>query len=309
MFEKMFDAQAIARGYRVVLSGIGGDEVLGGIPTAGPELANYLSRLQFYRFFKQGLAWSLASRDPLPHLLWRAATFTLGLYFPALRDQRPLPRWLALRLRKLGANGTSANLTFRKRLLARPSALSNGRAWTSTVETLPNLHPGNFARYEYRYPYLDRDLVDFLFRVPRAQVTKPGRRRALMRSALKHLLPSEVLERRRKAYVSRSPLMALRESRPTVEALLAQPRMAEYGLIDATALRCEAEPVVTGSEGDKWPYLMKALVFEIWLRNNSDIFSGHHQTATMPRSSFELVERPNGLTRVTSPRPAEQISQ
>jgi len=53
------------KGYRVILSGIGGDEILGGVPPASPELANYLMAGEFRRLLKQTTAWCLASRTPV----------------------------------------------------------------------------------------------------------------------------------------------------------------------------------------------------------------------------------------------------
>jgi asparagine synthetase B (glutamine-hydrolysing) len=56
-----------------------------------------------------------------------------------------------------------------------------------------------------RYPFLDKDLVNYLFSIPREQILRPGRRRSLMRRALANIVPHEVLERRRKAYQLRAP--------------------------------------------------------------------------------------------------------
>jgi asparagine synthase (glutamine-hydrolysing) len=149
---------------------------------------------------------------------------------------------------------------------------------SSILETLPSRHPSTGTRYEYRYPYLDRDLVDFLFRVPREQIVRPGRRRSLMRRALKELLPAEVLERRRKAYISRGPLIALREADKKVDATLTNPLIAELGFVDATALRCCFETVLRGEETDQWPYLLKVVVLEQWLQ------SGPHGLEAMEES-------------------------
>lgn len=53
-----------------------------------------------------------------------------------------------------------------------------------------------------------------------------------MRRAFKGLVPTEILERRRKAYVSRSPVAALQNAHDTIAALLAKPLSAEHGFID-----------------------------------------------------------------------------
>src|SRR5260370_5063789 len=68
--------------------------------------------------------------------------------------------------------------------------------------------------YEKRYPYLDRDLLEFLYAVPREQLLRPGQRRSLMRRALVGIVPNELLQRKRKAFVSRGHLVALKENWP-----------------------------------------------------------------------------------------------
>src|ERR1700678_632466 len=51
-------------GYRAVLSGLGGDEMMGGVPTPLPELADLLARLDLTAYFRQSFAWALAKRKP-----------------------------------------------------------------------------------------------------------------------------------------------------------------------------------------------------------------------------------------------------
>jgi len=45
--------------------------------------------------------------------------------------------------------------------------------------------------------------------VPREQLVRPGQSRSLMRRALVNIVPNEILNRRRKASVSRKPALAL----------------------------------------------------------------------------------------------------
>src|SRR5437588_10080990 len=63
--------------------------------------------------------------------------------------------------------------------------------------------------YEKRYPFLDRDLLAFMFTVPRDQVVRPAQRRSLMRRALASTVPDEFLNRKTKAYVSRAQMVGL----------------------------------------------------------------------------------------------------
>ena len=59
-------------GSRVVLSGIGGDEVMGGVPTPTPELQDFLARGRFGALAHQLKIWALVKRKPWLHLLLEA---------------------------------------------------------------------------------------------------------------------------------------------------------------------------------------------------------------------------------------------
>jgi len=205
--------QAIGgRGYRSIISGIGGDEVLGGVPTPLPELADLLVTLRLLKLAKQATAWSLAKRVPLLQMFYRTAFFAAALYRATPPRAISTPPWVNRELAAL-ACAQSGGFNHYDRFGARPSALSNGQAWWAIQGSLPHLYPGMLTRYEYRYPYLDRDLVDYLYRIPREQLVRPGLRRSLMKRALGSYLPPEVLTRRRKAYVVHGPLAELRAAR------------------------------------------------------------------------------------------------
>jgi asparagine synthase (glutamine-hydrolysing) len=252
--------------YRSILSGVGGDEVLGGVPTPLPELADYLLSGDFGQLFKQAFAWSFATRKPLSRILGETVAFTAALYWPARVNGARLSPWLLSRVKDLCA--ATANPPRAKVLGFRPSAISNGQAWWFIIETLPHLFPPLLTRYEYRYPYLDRDLIDYLFRIPREQLVRPGRRRSLMRRALRHIVPREILERQRKAFIIRGPLSLLRQSQEKINTLLADSLAAQRGLIDPNVLRSELQ--LTTTNGDpKWCVsILKTLDIELWMRAN-----------------------------------------
>src|SRR5258705_3185864 len=83
-----------SQGNRVVLSGIGGDEVTGGVPTPTPELEDLLARGQFRRLAHQLKVWALNKRKPWFHLLFEAARGFFPLALVGLpKHKRPVP-WL-----------------------------------------------------------------------------------------------------------------------------------------------------------------------------------------------------------------------
>jgi asparagine synthase (glutamine-hydrolysing) len=274
------------RGYRVILSGIGGDELLGGLPLPTPELGDYLVAGEFAKLARQGLQWSLNKRTSLPHLLWDTVASTLDLYRRPHPDKSTIPPWLSRSGRKACADAAHDDQAHERRIGFCPSALYNSNAWWSMLETQPHLTPGLLSRQEYRYPYLDRDLVDFLLQVPREQLIRPGRRRSLMRRALKSIVPEEVLERRRKGYLVRGPLASLQTQRLLIATLFADPLTAACGFIEPVEFRKALDWTLNGKDLKWMRGILKTVKLELWLRANSD--NPSERSAGAPAANYSV---------------------
>src|ERR1700745_2897009 len=85
--------------------------------------------------------------------------FTSTLYGPTCSHKLTLPEWIGVGTRRY-LKRTHDKALSTALLPHRPAAISNGIAWWSILETLPHIGPSFLKRYEYRYPFLDRDLVD-----------------------------------------------------------------------------------------------------------------------------------------------------
>jgi len=252
--------------YRAILSGVGGDELLGGVPTPMPELADYLYTGKILTVLWRASQWCMVARRPIIHMLRDTAAFTAGLYKTPRVNRDSVPPWLSPELRSLCTGPRACPGSKRAPFADRPSAIANGQAWWAVLETLPHLVPNLLGCYEYRYPYLDRDLVDFLHRIPREQMVQPGRRRFLMRRALREIVPVEILERKRKAYISHGPLTGLRTAREKIEELFSNPLSAEYGLIDRDEFLRAFRSELAGEL--RWiGALAKTIGIELWLRS------------------------------------------
>lgn len=265
------------KGYGSVLSGIGGDEVLGGVPIAYPELADYLVSGNLQALLRQSIAWSLVDRSPLVHELYETAKYAYRLYSYPKFSAIPVAPWISplLRIRALEANGTSDDISSRWGIA--PHRLSNGEAWWSIMETLPHLSPQILFRPEYRYPFLDKDLVTYLFSIPPDQMLRPGRRRSLMRRALSQIIPREVLERRRKAYQLRAPMLALMAAHAKLEETFATSLLGNAGFIDLKQFRISLDDAARGDP--RWRQaLLKTIALELWLKSiagsKSNVLSG-----------------------------------
>ena len=195
-----------SHGNRVVLSGTGGDEVTGGVPTPTPELEDLLARGQFRKLAHQLKVWALNKRKPWFYLFFEAAR---GFFPPALMGvpKHEAPAfWLNpgfVKRNRSALHGYESRLNLFGSLPTFQENVSTLQALQRQLgcEALPS-----GLLYEKRYPYLDRDLLEFMYSVPREQLVRPGQRRSLMRRALAGIVPDEVLNRKRKAYISRAPI-------------------------------------------------------------------------------------------------------
>jgi asparagine synthase (glutamine-hydrolysing) len=259
----------LQRGFKSILSGIGGDEVLGGVPTAYPELSGYLASGEIGQLLRRAMDWSLVDRDPIILTLFKTVSYTTELYWKAGLPEVAAPPWISAALKRRIKDidlqdAMLPSLPFR--IGVAPHRLDNRRAWLSILESLPHLMPQILSRPEYRYPFLDKDLVNFLFSIPREQLVRPGRRRSLMRRALVGIVPPEILERPRKAFQIAAPLKAIRHAHAKLERVFQESVLADLGLIDAQALRTSLRATADGRT-EWWQALLKTIATELWLQS------------------------------------------
>lgn len=188
--EEAVQRAAAAQGVRVMLSGWGGDEV-----------ASFNGRGTLEHLLLRGHWWRLAvacrASGTGP---WRLLLdHVLPLIAPALmRELRRLRRGKPTRARR-----GFAEASFRSRLRPRPEPvlryLDPRRAQLQLLDS-PHLTRG-FEEWaaagarrgiEYRYPLLDRRVLEFVLGLPPDQFAHGGRSRLLMRRALRTVLPPEV---------------------------------------------------------------------------------------------------------------------
>ena len=253
------------QGYRSILSGIGGDEVLGGVPDGRPELADHLIRGRIGTVLKRAVAWSLPDRNPLTGTLSNTMQYALGLYLRNNPKRRAIPDWLSKSLCKSFVELERTTELVPNRLGVAPHRLENAVTWWHIMETLPHLSAQILFRPEYLYPMLDKDLVEFLFSIPPEQLVRPGRRRAMMRRALRGIVPDAILERRRKAFQLRAPLSAIQAAQEKLERLISTSIIADMGFIDVDAFILALRATAAGrTQG--YHAILRAIAYELWLQ-------------------------------------------
>jgi asparagine synthase (glutamine-hydrolysing) len=253
------------KGYRAILSGIGGDEVLGGVPNGLPQLAGYLVSGHFGTLFRQAVAWSLPDRIPLIETIAKTARYAVNLYTHRDSPSSRIPFWLSPQLRDCASNSQAMDMVPARPGIA-PHRLDNARTWWQIMETLPHLFPQLLFRPEYRYPMLDKDLVEFLFSIPQEQLVRPGRRRFLMRRALRGIVPEEILERRRKAFQLHAPMRAIGKAYPKLQRLFSQAIIADMGFINLEALQTALKRTADG-DAACYQAILRAIAYELWLKS------------------------------------------
>ena len=233
--------RAASMGVRVLLSGLGGDH---GVSFNGRGHLPHLLLSGSWR----ALAAEHRAQD---HAAWRfLARIVLRLLHPALPVM--LDRW---------RNGLSARRRwfidpeFARR--AKPLVLPPQRLIGVRRAQLRFLQDGRLGEFqglwrargvrsgvEYRFPLLDRRLLELALSLPPEQFRRPGHNRWLMRHALRPVLPPEVRRNRDKTDPARfEPLMdAIAEALPAVRRRIAgrTPSRARY--VDVPGLLEHLDP-------------------------------------------------------------------
>jgi len=255
-------ASLAATGSRVILSGIGGDEALGGVITPIPELADLLTGGHLLRLAKQAFAWALAQKKPLHHVfrdtLRPFLPFGLGSDTPC----QPAP-WLEPAFIKRHHQALCGYASGLKLFAALPSFQANVQALDALRRQIGCTNSPN-AFYQKRFPYLDRDLWEMVCAIPREQLVRPGERRSLMRRALNGIVPDEIRNRKRKAFVARGPMAALSIYSGALNQLSERMVSTSLGIVNSRAFQNALARARAGLELSAIP-ILRTLEIEYWL--------------------------------------------
>jgi asparagine synthase (glutamine-hydrolysing) len=262
---EQFAACMVSNGNRVVLSGIGGDEVTGGIPTPVPELEDLLSRGRLATLARQLKVWALNKRKPWIHLFVEAAR---GFFPPGLvgipKFRRPAA-WLHPRFAKSYWPALTGYPSRVRLFGPLPSFQENISALDILRRQLACSTLPTDPCHERRYPFLDRDFLAFLFALPPEQLVRPGQRRSLMRRALAGTVPHEVLDRKRKAFVARAPMAAISAEWSSFFEICRCMVSDSLAIVVANTFCEQARRAHEGQEIPIVPFL-RTLRLELWLR-------------------------------------------
>jgi asparagine synthase (glutamine-hydrolysing) len=271
-------------GVRVLLSGIGGDELLTASPDPSPELADLLVQWKLGNLHQRLQTWSLALKKPyLDVVLNYAVIPALPRRIQNLHKRRQRVKRLSLiQPRFIEAFDLHEKLlgpmdVFGCRL---PSSRGQARAFLSTSDVISSGHLQAWGPVEVAYPFTHRPLVEFLQAIPPTQWIRPGQTRSLLRRALRNDLPPEIANRKGKGTTSEATLRAVTREWPRLRELLRTARVCERGYVNRDALRS----LIERPDFERSPeglFVLRISYLELWLRD-FDARLQRHSTSEVP---------------------------
>jgi asparagine synthase (glutamine-hydrolysing) len=253
-----------SNGYRTVLSGLAGDELLGGAPSFIPQLADLLVTARIPTLLRQLRAWALSRRTTVFALLIDVlrAFCPRSAMFGGIRSA---PWWEAGFISAHQAAFSQYQRPF-SFVRAKPSYQERLETIEALQRQIASCVQAPRILCERRYPYLDRDLVEFVVAIPPDQLQQPGQRRSLMRRALNGIVPDELLNRKRKAFIARQPLVEIMSHWSGYRELTENSILVALHVIDRDRLVDALEHARAGNI-IPLPLLAHAVVLEKWLRH------------------------------------------
>jgi asparagine synthase (glutamine-hydrolysing) len=254
-------------GSRVLLSGIGGDNLLWSGAEVSPELADLLVQQKLTSLHRQLKRWSHATRDSYGSTLWRGAVLPSLLQVLRSRFTSHSPtstlidRQFATEIDRVGRSADELDAGGFK----LPSARAQARMLSSVIRAVASCYYRDRVVTEYRFPFLHRPLVGFLLAIPVGQKLRPGENRSLQRRALRHVLPPAILTRQSKRSSAEALCRTLANNWREVEWLFMKPRVCDYGFVDGVAF-AEAAKLIRHGLQNVTGELLAVLSVELWLR-------------------------------------------
>ncbi len=255
-------------GARVLLSGIGGDQILGASYDPYPLLADLLVTRKPLALHRGLRLWSRTLDKPYISLLWHKTivpVFPWSLQAWCKRDTNKLPSWF------------NADFVARHRLREQslpepdpfgfclPSERDRSISYLSVVKIVSPCYRRELTCLDGSYPFAHRPLVEFLQAIPFEQFLRPGENRSLMRRALRDVLPEEIARRKTKGDPSEGLFRAIAREVSMMRSFLTDSRVCAYGFMDSAPLFAAIDKARNGLERNAGALLL-TISLEFWLR-------------------------------------------
>jgi asparagine synthase (glutamine-hydrolysing) len=116
---------------------------------------------------------------------------------------------------------------------------------------------------ETRAPFLDLDVMELAFSMPGHLKIRQGRRKHVVKEALRGLLPEHILNRKKEGFSIPMKQWLRRELKPMMETLLSPSRLAARGFVEPAEVRRLIDAHTSG-RANHAHVLFSLMVFERW---------------------------------------------
>ena len=238
---------------KVMVSGNGGDELLAG----------------YIPYFRAYLSSAIAQRHYLAGAREIVKGWDLYKKFGAemLRARMPGKHADPVTARELMTMGARNEFVAHKNLNHR---LASDVLQFSTPDLLRYEDKNSMAfSIESRVPFLDHEMVEYIFSLPIDQKIKNGWNRAVYRNAMKGRMPEKNRLRRSKIGFTNPDITWMKGRSDFIAEVFASPELAGRDLYDTAALTRSWQEYLAGRPGDGLIF-WRVLVTELWMRRYID---------------------------------------
>lgn len=256
-------------GARVLLTGVGGDQVLGSSYDPYPLLADLLVQRKPQALVRELRLWSRTLSKPCWSLFWGKTVVPVlpQALQPWCRPDvmKKVPSWFNpafVARTKVREQKLPPTDPFGFHL---PSDIDRSISYLSVVKSVSPCYRRELTCLDSSHPFMDRRLIEFMQAIPFEQFLRPGENRSLMRRALRDVLPEKIARRKTKGNPSEGLARAMAREVSTMRALFTDARVCAYGFMDSEPLLAAVERAKNGLE----PYsgaLLLTISLEFWLR-------------------------------------------
>ena len=241
---------------KVMVSGNGGDELLAGyIPYFRAYLSSAVAQRHYFAAAREVVkGWDLYKK-----------------YFGELVRTRLPGRKVgvvtAREFLRRGPAGAAEQFAAHKNLNER---LASDVMRYSTPDLLRYEDKNSMAfSIEARVPFLDHEMVEYIFGLPIDQKIKGGWNRAVYRNAMRGRMPEKNRLRRSKIGFTNPDIAWMTEKADEIRSVFASPQCASRGLYDTGQLVRSWDEYLAGRPGDGLIF-WRVLVTELWMRRYID---------------------------------------
>jgi len=256
-----------AAGARVLMRGIGGDQVLWGEADQLYEPLDHAKARRFLSMHRSLKKWAPVLRTSYFELLRRSVLQPLfGKGGGHDGHDHRMPAWI------------SHEFVERSKLHERlhhvpEAARQRPSSWLAQVQMIGDLMAHFSLGYylekgaiDVTYPFMHRPLVEFCLGIPLEQKLRPGETRSVLRRALGDVLPPAIAQRKNKQGPDEAIVRALAREWPVLQEMFSSSRAASLGVIEQETFLTALTRARHGVNINL-PALLRIISIECWLRS------------------------------------------